>query len=203
MVSQTGAASGPTEQHGVVVKYDRDRGFGFIRPDGTPADADRDIFFHVSEVNGRRDLIPGQRVRYRVAQTQKGPAAIAVTPGSALTTPYLLFGLIGAGAAIVLLVALLAVFGHPQRAGAWLALWVLALSITAFFIYGFDKSQAQRGGLRVPEAVLHLLSLLGGSPGSFAAMRVFHHKTSKRSFQAVFWLIVAVQLGIPAYLLLR
>jgi uncharacterized membrane protein YsdA (DUF1294 family) len=72
-----------------------------------------------------------------------------------------------------------------------------------FFIYGFDKSRAQRGGQRVPEAILHVLSLLGGSPGSFVAMRVFHHKTSKRSFQAVFWVIVAVQLGILAYLLLR
>ncbi len=203
MATSAGATPMGRDQHGVVVNYDKARGFGFIRPDGTPDGAGEDIFVHVSEVEGRKDLHPGQRVSYRLAQTDKGPAAVAVSPGSELRTPYLLFGLIGAAGAVVLLVALVLVFGHPPRMGAWLALWVLALSITAFFIYGFDKSQAQRGGLRIPEAILHALSLLGGSPGAFLAMRVFHHKTSKRGFQTVFWLIVVVQIGVLAYLLLR
>jgi uncharacterized membrane protein YsdA (DUF1294 family)/cold shock CspA family protein len=191
------------EQHGVVVKYDADRGFGFIRPDGSPEESNRDIFVHVSEVEGRKNLHAGQRVTYHVTQTAKGPAAIAVRAGSVLGTPYLLFALIGLGLAAVLLVGLILALGQQQPPAVWIALWVVALSLSAFFIYGFDKSQAQRGGLRVPEAILHLLSLLGGSPGAFIAMRVFHHKTSKRSFQAVFWLIVAVQAGILAYLLLR
>jgi uncharacterized membrane protein YsdA (DUF1294 family)/cold shock CspA family protein len=203
MTTPASARTGGEEQHGVVVKYDADRGFGFIRPNGAPDGVSRDIFVHVSDVEGRKNLHPGQHVSYRVTQTDKGPAAVAVRAGSVLGSPYLLFALIGAGAAIALLVGLIVVFGQPQRQGVWLALWILALSITAFFIYGFDKSQAQRGGLRVPEAILHTLSLLGGSPGAFVAMRVFHHKTSKRSFQAVFWVIVAVQLGILAYLLLR
>jgi uncharacterized membrane protein YsdA (DUF1294 family)/cold shock CspA family protein len=202
MATRADARTGD-EQHGVVVKFDAGRGYGFIRPNGTPDGANRDIFVHVSEVEGRKNLHPGQQVSYRVGQTAKGPAAVAVRPGSVLATPYLLFALIGVGLTIVLLVGLTLVFGQPQRQGVWLALWVLVLSITAFFIYGFDKSQAQRGGLRVPEAILHVLSLLGGSPGAFAAMRVFHHKTSKTSFQVVFWLIVAVQLGVLAYLFLR
>jgi uncharacterized membrane protein YsdA (DUF1294 family)/cold shock CspA family protein len=203
MATRAGARTGGDEQHGVIVKYDAERGYGFIRPNGTPDGAHRDLFVHVSEVEGHKSLHPGQRVSYRVAQTDRGPAAVAVRSGSVLGTPYLLFALIGAGLAIALLVGLILVFGQPQRQGAWIALWVLALSITAFFVYGFDKSQAQRGGLRVPEAILHILSLLGGSPGAFAAMRVFHHKTSKRSFQVVFWLIVALQAGVLAYLLLR
>jgi uncharacterized membrane protein YsdA (DUF1294 family)/cold shock CspA family protein len=194
---------GDKEQDGVVIKFDADRGFGFIRPDGASDGSNRDIFVHVSEVEGRKDLHPGQRVSYRVTQTDKGPAAAAVRPGSVLGTPYLLFGLIGLGLAIALLLGLILLLGQQQPPAIWFALWVVALSVSAFFIYGFDKSQAQRGGLRVPEAILHLLSLFGGSPGAFVAMRVFHHKTSKRSFQAVFWLIVAVQLGVLAYLLLR
>jgi uncharacterized membrane protein YsdA (DUF1294 family)/cold shock CspA family protein len=196
-------SSGSSEQHGVVVKYDADRGFGFIRPDGAPDGSSRDIFVHVSEVEGRKNLRPGQRVTYRVTQSEKGPAAVAVRPGSVLGAPYLLFGLIGLGLAAAILVGLILTIGKGQPLKVWAALWVVALSIAAFFIYGFDKSQAQRGGLRVPEAILHLLSLLGGSPGAFVAMRVFHHKTSKRSFQAVFWLIAAAQLVVLAYLLLR
>jgi uncharacterized membrane protein YsdA (DUF1294 family)/cold shock CspA family protein len=203
MKTPPSSETGDKEQHGVVVKYDADRGFGFIRPDNTPDGSNRDIFVHVSEVEGRRNLHPGQRVSYRVTQTEKGLAAVAVRPGSVLGTPYLLFGLIGLGLAAVVLVGLILVLDQQQPPAVLIAVWIVALSIAAFIIYGFDKSQAQRGGLRVPEAILHLLSLLGGSPGAFVAMRVFHHKTNKRSFQAVFWLIVAVQLAILAYLLLR
>jgi len=134
--------------------------------------------------------------RAALAQFRWGKAAL-------VAVLVLLFALIGLGLAIALLVGLILMLGQQQPPVIWVALWVVALSLTAFFIYGFDKAQAQRGGLRVPEAILHLLSLLGGSPGAFVAMRVFHHKTSKRSFQAVFWLIVAVQLGVLAYLLLR
>ncbi len=47
-----------------------------------------------------------------------------------------------------------------------------------------------------------MLGLLGGTPGAFIAMRMFHHKTSKQSFQTVFWLTVAVQLVVPVILLL-
>ena len=81
-------------------------------------------------------------------------------------------------------------------------MWVAALSLVTFGIYGYDKAQAQSNGPRVPEAVLHLLGLLGGTPGAFIAMRMFHHKTSKQSFQTVFWLTVAVQLVVLAILLL-
>jgi uncharacterized membrane protein YsdA (DUF1294 family) len=55
----------------------------------------------------------------------------------------------------------------------------------------------------VPEVVLWLLAALGGSPGAFIAMRVFHHKTSKTSFQIVFWVIVAAQAALIVLLLLR
>ena len=55
----------------------------------------------------------------------------------------------------------------------------------------------------MPEAVPWLLAALGGSPGAFIAMRVFHHKTSKTSFQIVFWVIVAAQAALIALLLLR
>jgi len=51
--------------------------------------------------------------------------------------------------------------------------------------------------------VLHLLGLLGGTPGAFIAMRMFHHKTSKQSFQTMFWLTVAVQLGALVWWLLN
>jgi uncharacterized membrane protein YsdA (DUF1294 family)/cold shock CspA family protein len=192
-----------SEQHGVVVKWDAEKGYGFIRPDGAKGTADQDVFVHVRNVEGRRDLTPGQGASYHLTRTDKGLAAINVRPGSVLGTPYLKFTIIGIGSALLLLLGFVVILPQSASPALWLALWVAALSIAAFGVYGYDKGQAQRGGGRVPEVVLWLLAALGGSPGAFIAMRVFHHKTSKTSFQIVFWVIVAAQVALIALLLLR
>ena len=106
------------------------------------------------------------------------------------------------GAAVLLLIGAAIILGGSVPPALWLVLWVVALSLATFGIYGYDKAQAQNAGPRVPEAVLHLLGLLGGTPGAFVAMRVFHHKTSKQSFQTIFWIIVAVQIVLLVALLL-
>lgn len=77
-------------------------------------------------------------------------------------------------------------------ARGWLALTFVTLSLLAFFWQWIDKRRAEKGDWRVSEAVLHLLELLGGWPGSYVAQRLFRHKTSKLIYQAVFWLIVMV-----------
>ncbi|WP_374205004.1 cold-shock protein [Pseudonocardia sp. WMMC193] len=56
---------------GVVARYDGDRGFGFITPD---AGGD-DLFAHVSVVVGSEPLQKGDRVRYAVRQSDRGPQA--------------------------------------------------------------------------------------------------------------------------------
>lgn len=56
---------------GVVARYDADRGFGFITPD---AGGD-DLFVHVSVVRGAEVLQEGDRVRYDVRQSDRGPQA--------------------------------------------------------------------------------------------------------------------------------
>lgn len=56
---------------GVVTRYDAERGFGFIAPDaGGP-----DLFVHVSVVRGAEALHEGDRVRYHVRQSDRGPQA--------------------------------------------------------------------------------------------------------------------------------
>ncbi|WP_315094472.1 cold shock domain-containing protein [uncultured Cellulomonas sp.] len=56
---------------GVVARYDADRGFGFITPDEGGAD----LFVHVSVVRGADALQEGDRVRYQVRQSDRGPQA--------------------------------------------------------------------------------------------------------------------------------
>ncbi|MHC4947226.1 MAG: DUF1294 domain-containing protein [Planctomycetota bacterium] len=65
-----------------------------------------------------------------------------------------------------------------------------AMSAVAFAAFWRDKRAATRGRRRTPEATLHLLELLGGWPGALAARRVLRHKSAKRSYAAVLWLVV-------------
>ncbi|QZN85533.1 cold-shock protein [Cellulomonas sp. C5510] len=56
---------------GVVARYDAERGFGFITPD----DGGPDLFVHVSVVRDGEELYEGDRVRYQVRQSDRGPQA--------------------------------------------------------------------------------------------------------------------------------
>jgi uncharacterized membrane protein YsdA (DUF1294 family) len=83
---------------------------------------------------------------------------------------------------------------HPTpRWAPYLAAWLVSISVVTFGYYGYDKGQARRGGRRVPEVVLHGLSVAGGSLGAYAGMHLFRHKTIKGSFQLFFWFVVVMQ----------
>lgn len=94
--------------------------------------------------------------------------------------------------------------------GLWLAgldpvlAWLLSITIFTVLTYGYDKAIAGSRRTRVPEKVLLLLALLGGTLGALAGMEIFRHKTDKASFQRKLVAIVAVQvILIAAYLYLR
>ena len=69
------------------------------------------------------------------------------------------------------------------------------LLLISLITYGFnwhDKRQAQAGGPRISEKALHLLELIGGWPAAYLAQQRLRHKTSKRSYRSIYWLIVAL-----------
>jgi uncharacterized membrane protein YsdA (DUF1294 family) len=82
-----------------------------------------------------------------------------------------------------------------------LVCWLFAMNATAFGYYAYDKSRARSASSRVPEIVLHGWTALGGSVGSYAAMQLFRHKTLKGQFRIMFWLIVALQVALLAWLI--
>lgn len=83
-----------------------------------------------------------------------------------------------------------------------LLIYLLVINLLAFSLFWFDKWMAQIHSWRIPEMVLWVVSLLGGSIGAWVAMIVFHHKTKKLSFQLVMALILLVQGGGMAWLYL-
>ncbi len=59
---------------GVVARYDVERGFGFITPDAGGAD----LFVHMSVLGDAEPLRKGERVRYKIRQSDRGPQAARV-----------------------------------------------------------------------------------------------------------------------------
>jgi uncharacterized membrane protein YsdA (DUF1294 family) len=104
----------------------------------------------------------------------------------------------GSASAAVLLL-LLALLAAPVYALSRFSGWIhwsilmgvpLAVSIFTFFAYRSDKQRAESGEWRIPESTLHFAEFIGGWPGAFIAQRRFRHKTSKLSYQVVFWMII-------------
>ena len=70
-------------------------------------------------------------------------------------------------------------------------IYLVAINVATFFLYGIDKWKAKRYKWRIPEATLLGLAVIGGSIGAWLGMKVWHHKTMHKKFR----------LGIPAIIL--
>ncbi len=62
------------ELEGVVKRWLDMRGYGFIQTD----EMDKDIFVHHESLKNRRSLREGEKVRFEIQETEKGPKAIDV-----------------------------------------------------------------------------------------------------------------------------
>jgi uncharacterized membrane protein YsdA (DUF1294 family) len=118
--------------------------------------------------------------------------------GGSRRSPYLIFTIVAIPLIIVLLIIL-----ALTTTWNFYWIWLIALSIITFLLYGYDKGQAKLGGLRVPEIVLHVLALLGGFPGGWVGRAVFRHKIRKVSFTIVLIVSTVIHVGIIYLLFLR
>lgn len=72
-------------------------------------------------------------------------------------------------------------------------IYLLAINILTFIIYGIDKLKAKEHWWRISEFTLLLLAILGGSIGAWIGMKVWHHKTMHKKFKY----------GVPTIFLLQ
>jgi len=82
-------------------------------------------------------------------------------------------------------------------------IWLAAINGLAFLLCGIDKRKARRDRWRIPEKTLFLSAILGGSVGFLLGMHLFRHKTKHKSFTIGMPLILAAQIGLAAWLLMR
>jgi uncharacterized membrane protein YsdA (DUF1294 family)/cold shock CspA family protein len=214
------------KRQGRLVRWEPERGFGFIRSPEVSAD----VFVHLRDFLDRQ-LKPqvGMELTFEEIHVGgKGPRAMAVhamgaaaprapqartrkAPAAPNAGRTAADSRRSNGAApsssssmlpmSVLLLGYAGLLGY----GVWtarlpaMALGVLLLvSLLTFTVYGFDKSAAQAGRWRTAESTLHLLSLAGGWPGAWCAQRLFRHKSRKASFMAVYWATVLLNIAAVA-----
>lgn len=84
-----------------------------------------------------------------------------------------------------------------------LIVWLVAINVVAFVVYGIDKWKSKRSRWRIPEATLLLLAAIGGSVGAWLGMRVWHHKTQHNKFRYGIPVILAAQIAIAVLVTLR
>jgi uncharacterized membrane protein YsdA (DUF1294 family)/cold shock CspA family protein len=177
----------PTERHqGTLASWNRERGFGFIAPNG----GGTQIFIHVRAFPYGMDIPPlGSRLSYEVEVTADGktrsryvrvegpPVIRARTAMRASILGFVPIPL------FVVIYIVDAVFWHPPY---WVLFVYLGTSLLCIVIYRIDKLAAAQGRWRVSESALLLLGLAGGWPGAIIAQQLLRHKTKKRSFQEAF-----------------
>ncbi len=181
---------------GTLRTWNDDRGFGFI----DPVQGGQELFVHIKDFpsgTGRPSV--GQTLTFEVETRADGkkkaravqyPVSGKPRPRVRIQEPapwtVLRLLAIPAFAAVYVIVSVRWGFSPVV-----LLAYVL-LSLLAFMAYVFDKSAAVSGRWRTAEKTLHLFSLAGGWPGALVAQQLLRHKTSKRSFIAVFWVTVAI-----------
>ena len=84
-----------------------------------------------------------------------------------------------------------------------LTIYLIAINIATFFVYGIDKWKARRSKWRIPESTLLTLAVLGGSIGVFIGMRTWHHKTMHNKFKYGVPLIINLQVVLAVYIYIR
>lgn len=192
----------PGLQKGQLIRWKDDRGFGFIQP----ADGSKEIFLHISELKDRnRRPVAGDTIYYHVVPEKGGklraskayiesgtPNAVSSNSKAAFKTR----SLSKVPVFKTILVSSIPLFGSVHFALTTTIVFPLILyavmSLLTFGLYADDKSRAQKGKWRTPENTLHLFELAGGWFGGFIAQQTLHHKSSKSSYQAVFWTIVVI-----------
>jgi uncharacterized membrane protein YsdA (DUF1294 family) len=82
-------------------------------------------------------------------------------------------------------------------------IYLLIMNVVGVAVMGMDKSKAVHHEWRIPEKVLFLVSLLGGSAGTWAGMYIFRHKTKHWYFVVGMPAILVIQIALVAWVFLK
>ena len=84
-----------------------------------------------------------------------------------------------------------------------LILYLLIVNAAGFLLMLADKYKAKKNLWRIPEKTLLGVALIGGSIGAYAGMQLFRHKTQHPKFFIGIPVIMALQIMLAAYLIMK
>lgn len=85
----------------------------------------------------------------------------------------------------------------------FLLLYLLIVNAAGFLVMTADKLLAKKNAWRIPERTLLAFAVIGGSIGGLAAMYAVRHKTRHAKFYLGVPMILAAQIILLLYFLLR
>ena len=183
---------------GKITFWNDEKGYGFITPDSGA----ENVFVHISAFTRNAETPEvGDKVSYSISTDKQGrPCALEVLragekPRRKTRNTY-------SGHVLIALIFMSVVGMSVFIAGIPIQVFYfyVAASIITFSAYARDKSAARKDGWRTSENTLHTLALFGGWPGAMIAQQTLRHKSSKKSFRAMFWVTVLLNCGIYAWL---
>ena len=80
-------------------------------------------------------------------------------------------------------------------------IYLLAINVVTFIVYGIDKYKAKHDKWRISEATLLLLAVFGGSVGAWLGMKVWHHKTMHKKFKYGVPVIFILQVALAVWII--
>jgi uncharacterized membrane protein YsdA (DUF1294 family)/cold shock CspA family protein len=172
-----------TKETGKLIRWDDEKGYGFIRPDN----GGEDRFLHANSLTHfQRRPRENDRITYEDATDSQG--RLNANNAKIAGGGWSLFTIIWFISIFVLAAYAACVFKkiipfHP------LSIYAL-MSILTVHQYSKDKSAAKSKKWRTSEFKLHFFELAGGWPGALFAQHFYRHKSRKMRYQITFWLIV-------------
>lgn len=178
---------------GKIVKWDDDKGFGFIRA----TQNSKDVFLHISQIHRLKkrpvindlvsyDIVIDETGRFRAANVcyVLDKANKNRSTSASFSYSFLIF--------IFLFLTFVIERSLKGFLPPWFPLLVLGANLITFLYYYQDKISALKNDWRTSENTLHWFSLIGGWGGAYIAQKIFKHKHKKQSFMLTYKLTVLI-----------
>lgn len=196
--------------HGKVSGWKDEKGYGFITLSGQSAK----VFVHINAfIDRERRPVDGDVITYDLAFDRNRRAraenirflsadSLLRRKAEQARPPFEnTSGATSFGHLIVLLFASLLVAAYFLTSLPIIIPGIyLVVSIVTYLFYADDKAAAKKRTWRTPESILHWFSLIGGWPGALLAQKKFRHKSKKKEFQQVFWILVILNCCVFVWL---
>lgn len=185
---------------GKIIKWNDDKGFGFILPNG----GGKEVFLHISAFSDakKRPEI-NELISYAIAKDQTGRIkAVQAAYVTASTNTTTRDDAQKINPIFIIFILLFLVFISERALKGYLPHFFpfifMGANLIVFLYYYQDKAAAIKHQWRTSESTLHWFSLAGGWGGAYIAQRLFRHKYKKAEFMSMYALTVLINCALIA-----